>query len=79
MQALQEWDPISVEDYLAGELEEYVLVAQDRMEATVFRRAEGWRREVLRQADRELRLASLGFTLPLRDFYEGVQGLSGWP
>lgn len=54
-------------------LEEYVLVAQDRMEATVFRRANNWQPEVLRQADQSLRMASLEFTLPLRDVYEGVK------
>ena len=54
-------------------LEEYVLVAQDRMEATVFRRANNWQPEVQRQADQSLRLASLEFTLPLRDVYEGVK------
>ena len=54
-------------------LEEFVLVAQDRMEATVFRRADNWLREVVRQADQALRLASLEFTLPLRDVYAGVK------
>jgi Uma2 family endonuclease len=53
-------------------LEEYVLVAQDRMEVTVFRRANGWRPEVLTKADAELKLASLDFTLPLARIYEGV-------
>jgi Uma2 family endonuclease len=54
-------------------LEEYVLVAQDRMEVTVFRRADHWRPEVVRQPDQELRLSSLDFSLPLRELYEGVK------
>ena len=53
-------------------LEEYVLVAQVKMEVTVFRRSTGWRPEIARQPDQELRLGSLEFTLPLRDIYEGV-------
>ena len=54
-------------------LEEYVLVAQDRMEAVVFRRAKNWHPEVLRQPDQPLCLASLDFSLPLRDVYEGLK------
>jgi Uma2 family endonuclease len=54
--------------------EEYVLVAQDKMEVTVFRRPDNWRPEILRQPDQDLRLASLGFSLPLREIYEGVEG-----
>ena len=54
-------------------LEEYVLVAQDRREVTVFRRANGWQPEVLRDEADTLRLASLEFTQPLRDIYEGVK------
>jgi Uma2 family endonuclease len=54
-------------------LEEYVLVAQDQMEVTVFRRAKNWHPEVLRQPDQPLCLASLDFSLPLRDVYEGVK------
>jgi Uma2 family endonuclease len=54
-------------------LEEYVLVAQDQMEVTIFRRAKGWQPEVLRTADQALRLASIEFALPLRAVYEGVK------
>lgn len=54
-------------------LEEYVLVAQDRMEITVFRRANNWTPEVTRQSDGALRLASLDFSLPLKDVYENVK------
>jgi len=52
-------------------LEEYVLAAQDKMEVTIFRRAGQWEPEVLRRPDQEARLASLNFSLPLRDIYEG--------
>jgi Uma2 family endonuclease len=54
-------------------LEEYVLVAQDRMEVTVFRRANQWRAEVLSKPDQALALASLEFSLPLSGVYEGVK------
>jgi len=53
-------------------LEEYVLVAQDKMEVTVFRRANHWQPEVLRLPEQVLRLPSLSFSLPLREVYEGV-------
>ena len=53
-------------------LQEYVLVAQDRMEVTVFRRANKWQPEVMRQADESLHLNSLGFSLALSGIYEGV-------
>ena len=54
-------------------LEEYVLTAQDKMEVTVFRRANHWRPELLTKNDQQLRLASLDFSLPLRAIYEGVK------
>lgn len=54
-------------------LEEYVLVAQDALEVTVFRRSAQWRPEILRRADQELRLTSLDFALPLGAVYEGVR------
>ncbi len=53
-------------------LEEYVLVAQDRMEVTLFRRANRWQPEVLTKAELPLRLASIDFTQPLAGIYEGV-------
>jgi Uma2 family endonuclease len=53
-------------------LEEYVLVAQDRMEVTIFRRSADWRPEVLRQAEQPLRLASIEFSLALSGVYEGL-------
>lgn len=54
-------------------LEEYVLVAQDRREVTLFRRTNKWEPEVLTQADERLSLKSLDFTLALSDVYEGIK------
>ena len=54
-------------------LEEYVLVAQDRMEVTLFRRANRWQPEILTRAEALLRLASIDFSLPLAGIYEGVR------
>lgn len=54
-------------------LQEYVLVAQDRMEATVFRRANKWQPEIIRQPEELFRLKSLEFTLPLNSVYEEVK------
>ncbi len=52
-------------------LEEYVLIAQDRREVTVYRRAESWVALRLRD-EAELELASVGLRLPLAQVYEGV-------
>ena len=54
-------------------LQEYVVVAQDKLEATVFRRANKWQPETIRQPEELLRLPSLEFTLPLNAIYEGVK------
>ena len=54
-------------------LEEYVLVAQDKMEVTVFRREFQWQPEVSLQPDQALRLESLDFSPPLEIVYEGVK------
>ena len=54
-------------------LQEYVLVAQDKMEVTVFRRANKWQPEIFSRAVEHLRLPSLEFTLPLAAVYEGVK------
>ena len=53
-------------------LEEYLLVAQDRVEATLFARKLQWRPEILRAENQALRLGSIGFEMPLRAVYEGV-------
>jgi len=50
-------------------LEEYVLLAQDRREATVYRRADGWGACRL-GGDDLLELASVGLTVPLAQLYE---------
>lgn len=49
-------------------LEEYVLVAQDKMEVTIYRRANDWAAEILQGPQAILTLASLEFSL----LYEGV-------
>jgi Uma2 family endonuclease len=54
-------------------LEEYVLVAQDRMEVTVFRRANKWQPQIMGRPEDLLRVNSLTFTLPLNLVYEGVK------
>ena len=54
-------------------LEEYVLVAQERVEVTVFRRATGWQPEILRQREDQFRLSSIEFSVPLSAVYEGVK------
>ena len=54
-------------------LEEYVLVAQDRMEVTVFRRADQWQPQVLHTPTQSLRLAAIDFELPLAAIYEGIK------
>jgi len=55
-------------------LEEYVLLAQDRMEAEVYRRAEDWMPQRF-AADDTLTLASVGLSLPMMQVYEGTAGL----
>ncbi len=54
-------------------LEEYVLVAQDRAEATVFRRAGQWRAEPRTKLEETIALPSLDFTMALSAIYEGVK------
>jgi Uma2 family endonuclease len=54
-------------------LEEYVLVAQDRREVTVFRRGNQWRPEVQREAVGSFHLNSIDLTLPFDLAYEGLK------
>ncbi|MCL4789689.1 MAG: Uma2 family endonuclease [Verrucomicrobia bacterium] len=54
-------------------LAEYILVAQDRSEVTVFRRADKWQPEILRSPEEQLRVTSLGFAVSLDLIYEGVK------
>ena len=62
-------------------LEEFVLVAQDSIEITVFRRAEDWGPVVLDSSDSILDLRSIGLALPLAQIYDGetVHGVSEHP
>lgn len=53
-------------------LEEYMLVAQDARDVTVFRRAKGWKGEPVSGAKARVTLQSLKLSLPLSTIYEGV-------
>ena len=52
-------------------LEEYLIVAQDSVEVTAFRRQESWEPVVLRSRDSILELRSIGLALPLAQIYDG--------
>ena len=52
-------------------LEEYVIVAQEAIEVTVFRREENWQAVVLDSCDSVLELRSIGLGIPLAQVYEG--------
>ncbi len=52
-------------------LQEYLLLAQDVPEATLFRRSTGWQPEVFR--DGAIRLDSVGLTVPLDALYRRVR------
>ena len=54
-------------------LEEYALVGQDRMEITLFRRANRWKAELTSRPEEVLRLQSLEFTMPLAAVYEALE------
>jgi Uma2 family endonuclease len=54
-------------------LEEYVLVAQETTEVTVFRRSNRWQPDLANKPDQQLRLASIDFALPLSAVYVGVK------
>lgn len=51
-------------------LEEYVVVAQERVEATIFRRAEEWRPVILGSLEALLELRSIDLRLPLVRIYQ---------
>lgn len=53
-------------------LEEYVVVAQDRREVTVYRRSGGWGSQKL-AGDAVLELESVGLRVGLNEVYEGVE------
>ena len=54
-------------------MEEYLLVAQDKIEVTVFRRETDWHAEVLNATEQEIRLSSLKVTIPVSTVFDGVQ------
>ncbi|MEY2879679.1 MAG: hypothetical protein RLZZ15_2059 [Verrucomicrobiota bacterium] len=53
-------------------LEEYVLVAQDRREVTIYRRAEGWVAETHTAADSRVEFRSIQQALTFAEIYEDV-------
>lgn len=53
-------------------LQEYVIVAQDRMHVTVRRRETDWNPEILTTPGDALALPSLGFHLPVAELYSDV-------
>lgn len=53
--------------------EEYVIVAQDRVEVTVFRRTNDWQAEVFTKLSDKIELKSLKLNLPMSSIYEGVR------
>ncbi len=53
-------------------LDEYVLIAQDRTEVTVFRRSTDWTAEILADKNDELVLTSIDFSIRLASVFEGV-------
>jgi len=57
----------------AATLEEYVIVAQERREVTVYRRAEGWRGETHPAANATVEFRSLKQSLTLTEIYEDVK------
>jgi Uma2 family endonuclease len=52
-------------------LEEYVIVAQDAIEVTAWRREESWEPAALESLDSALEFRSLGLCVPLAHIYEG--------
>ena len=53
-------------------LDEYVMVAQDRIEVTLFRRADAWQPARFGRLDQAVRLASLDLDLPVAAIYRRV-------
>jgi Uma2 family endonuclease len=54
-------------------LEEYVIVAQERIEVTLFRRTNNWQAEIFDRPDQTLFLHSIGLRLSLSAIYDGVK------
>jgi Uma2 family endonuclease len=59
---------------VAQTLEEYVVVAQDRREVTIFRRATGWQGEVFTAPEARVEFRSVKQAMTLAAIYEGVLG-----
>jgi Uma2 family endonuclease len=57
---------------LAQTLEEYVLVAQERREATIFRRAMGWQGEIFTAPEARVEFQSVKQAMTVAAIYEGV-------
>jgi Uma2 family endonuclease len=55
-----------------ADLEEYVLVAQQRHEVTIFRRADDWRPCMETAPEARVRFHSIGLELEMRQIYEGA-------
>jgi len=53
-------------------LEEYLIVSQDRLEVTLFCRANNWSPELLNRMDQSVNLKSVDLSLPLSSIYEAV-------
>jgi Uma2 family endonuclease len=53
-------------------IEEYVIVAQDKYELTIHRRADGWRSQVYRGPDPIVEFRAIALTLPMRSIYDDV-------
>lgn len=56
----------------AATLEEYVLVAQDRREVTIFRRATGWQGEIYTAPEATIEFGSVKQAMTLTQIYENV-------
>lgn len=56
----------------AQSLEEYVLVAQDRPEVTIFRRALGWQGEIFTAPEARVEFQSVQQAMTVAAIYEGV-------
>lgn len=59
---------------LAQTLEEYVLVAQDRREVTIFRRRSGWQGEIFTAPEARVEFQSLQQAMTVAAIYDGVFG-----
>jgi Uma2 family endonuclease len=56
----------------APTLEEYILVAQERREVTVFRRASGWQGEVFTGPEASVEFRSVKHAMTVAEIYDGV-------